>query len=163
MHLSADEVGKYIVTSDVVFYEQHFPWKSQASPEQAIFSINPPNTSTEILNCFSGPYDRPDGLSAALRQRGYTVLDLDNSPKFGDKRHDILNDNFFNKILTDASNKRFRAIFAAPPCSTFSVSRFFDYGGEGSKDCGSQGHGWAQGRHLDISRRSNKSPRSSVL
>ena len=120
--------GKLIVTSDVTFFEQCFPWHITGRKPQQILATTERNSSTTILNIFSGPYNRPDGLTAALHQLGYDVIEVDNSTEFGGgHKHDILNDQFFNSLLHDANNKRFRAVLAAPPCSTFSVSRFYDF------------------------------------
>ena len=49
---------------------------------------------------------------------------LDCSPNGGDESHDILRQSVFNDLITRAHKGAFRAIFAAPPCSTFSISRF---------------------------------------
>ena len=59
---------------------------------------------------------------------------IDNDPaKGGDARDDILDDACFDAICARVSAREFRAIIAAPPCSTFSVARFFDAeGDEGS-------------------------------
>ena len=84
-----------------------------------------PHTSNIILNMFSGEYNRPDGLTAALRKRGYVVEELDNSKKGGGYDGDLLNDTVYNTILGHALKGKYRAVYAAPPCSTFSVARFF--------------------------------------
>ena len=82
-----------------------------------------------VLNLFSGPYDRKDGLSSALEHRGYKVINVDNNPHGGDIEHDLLKDQFYKDLLRDAQNLKFCAVYAAPPCSTFSISRFKDLDG----------------------------------
>ena len=50
---------------------------------------------------------------------------MDNDPVHGDPAHDILSDSFFQHLLHLVSIGHFFAVFAAPPCSTFSVSRHY--------------------------------------
>ena len=47
------------------------------------------------------------------------------SKRGGDTTHDLLNDPFFYELLRRIRSGRYFAIFAAPPCSTFSVARHF--------------------------------------
>ena len=47
---------------------------------------------------------------------------------------DILNDDVHNRLLQRVSRGEFLAVIAAPPCSTFSVTRHF--AADGSKDDG---------------------------
>ena len=94
------------------------------------------NESLLVLNLFSGPYERTDGLTAALKERGYLTQEFDNASSAGGPAHDILKDSFFQHLLTNARQKKYRAIYAAPPCSTFSVSRFNDYEGKDPLDRG---------------------------
>ena len=81
--------------------------------------------SKKVLVLFSGAYGRPDGLAPFLARQGLEAVLVDNDPNLGDARDDILNDEFYRSLLERARNGEFRAIFCAPPCSTFSVSRFF--------------------------------------
>ena len=128
---------KLVVTSDVLFHEDRFPWKPTEPITHAVPCKTPRNTSTTVLNLFSGAYKRDNGLSAALRDRGYKVMDVDNSAtNGGGHEHDINNDQFFASLLNMAKNGHFRAVFTAPPCSTFSVSRFFDFKGKDGHDKG---------------------------
>lgn len=91
--------------------------------------------STRVLILFSGPYARPDGLAAFLNKAGFEVEMLDNDPVTGGgAAGDILNDAVHNSLLKRVVAGEFLAIFAAPPCSTFSVSRFFE--ARGSSDGG---------------------------
>jgi len=48
--------------------------------------------SRRVLLLFSGPYRRPDGLAAFLRQRGLDVVLFDNDPKHGGEKDDITKD-----------------------------------------------------------------------
>ena len=81
--------------------------------------------SRHILLLFSGPYERHDGLAALLRQRGFTVTCIDSDAQHGGgERGDILHDPVYRPLLDLATSGEFLAIIAAPPCSTFSISRF---------------------------------------
>ena len=91
--------------------------------------------SRKVLLLFSGPYARFDGLSAFLNQLGLEVECIDNDPASGGGAEgDILNDDVHNRLLQRVIKGEFFAIFAAPPCSTFSVSRH--YTAKGSADGG---------------------------
>ena len=82
--------------------------------------------STKVLVLFSGPYNRPDGLGAYLAGMGLDAIMIDNdAQRGGDARHDIMHDSFFQSLLRRVAMGEFLMIIAAPPCSTFSVSRFF--------------------------------------
>ena len=92
-----------------------------AQPELA---SSPASLSRHILVLFSGPKERPDGLMVFLRRLGFSVTPVDNDPKNGGgKDDDILRDAVYENLLRLAQRGRFFAIFAAPPCSTFSVAR----------------------------------------
>ena len=80
----------------------------------------------DVLVLFSGDYKRPDGLGAFLTLCGLNATLVDNDAKRGgDTTHDLMNDRFFHELLTRVKSGRYFAIFAAPPCSTFSVARHF--------------------------------------
>ena len=84
--------------------------------------------SRRVLLLFSGPYERPDGLAVFLRQSGFEVSLVDSDPKRGGgERDDLTNDAFYNSLLKRAMAGEFLAIIAAPPCSTFSISRFIPH------------------------------------
>ena len=75
---------------------------------------------------FSGPYNRPDGLQRYLAEQGLHAVMLDNNEgQGGNAEHDLTNDEFYSKLLKQVQMGDFVAIMAAPPCSTFSVARFF--------------------------------------
>ena len=81
--------------------------------------------SRRILILFSGPYSRPDGLIAFLLRMGMQVTAIDNNgSKGGNDAHDILDNSVYESILRRAQRGDFLAVFAAPPCSTFSICRF---------------------------------------
>ena len=82
--------------------------------------------SKHVLILFSGPYRRPDGLAAYLRQHGLEVTMLDNDTKHGGEHDDITRDDVYNALMTRVRAGHFLAVFAAPPCSTFSVTRWFE-------------------------------------
>ena len=85
----------------------------------------PALSSRKFLILYSGPYARPDGLASTLIGLGYEVLLVDNDPRDGDTNDDIMDTDFFDALLAKARRGEFLAIFAAPPCSTFSVGRSF--------------------------------------
>ena len=81
--------------------------------------------SSLVLLLFSGPKRRPDGLAAFLNQLGYSCELVDNDPvDGGGAREDLLDDSVYETLLERVKNGEFLAIIAAPPCSTFSISRF---------------------------------------
>ena len=83
-------------------------------------------SSRSILLLFSGPHQRPDGLAAFLAKLGFSTVMVDSDPDHGGgKKEDILEDSVFEKLLKRVKAAEFLAIIAAPPCSTFSISRFF--------------------------------------
>ena len=79
-----------------------------------------------VLVLFSGPYARPDGLTAFLRARGIEVDQYDCDAKHGGGDDaNILNDAFFTSLFNLVRNGHYAAVFTAPPCSTYSVARHF--------------------------------------
>jgi hypothetical protein len=141
--------GNLVHNSSVQIDEEHLPWRGQAKqplrptsrargadePQHASRGgQNPSIASTSdrdslcMLNLFSGPYSRAEGLSQRLKQQfGWkTVINIYNDPdSSGGWTHDLLNDETYAKILALASRGAFDAIMIAWPCSTFSASRFF--------------------------------------
>jgi len=88
-------------------------------------TANSARASRHVLLLFSGPYERPDGLAVFLRRLGFTVTCVDNdTSNGGGSDDDIQNDAFYHSLLVRATAGEFLAIVAAPPCSTFSISRF---------------------------------------
>ena len=91
----------------------------------------PPNAqstrlSRRVLVLFSGPYSRPDGLISFLRKEGLHVSAIDNDSKNGgDPNHDLLKNTVYESLLRRVQRGEFLGVFAAPPCSTFSISRFY--------------------------------------
>ena len=81
--------------------------------------------SRRVLLLFSGPYARPDGVAAFLQRLGLDVDLIDScSSTGGGERDDILKDDVYTNLLRKAQRGTYVAVFAAPPCSTFSISRF---------------------------------------
>ena len=81
--------------------------------------------SRRVLLLFSGPYARPDGIAAFLQRLGLDVDMIDScSSTGGGKKDDLLDDTVYTNLLRRAQRGSYVAIFAAPPCSTFSISRF---------------------------------------
>eukprot|EP00965_Chrysotila_dentata_P010008 326316-Pleurochrysis_carterae.AAC.1 len=84
------------------------------------------NTSRRVLLLFSGPFSRPDGIAAFLTRYGLTADCVDNcSSDGGGDAHNVLVDSVYQRLLQQCADGYYAAIFASPPCSTFSVSRFF--------------------------------------
>ena len=70
------------------------------------------------LHLFSGPKDRPDSLTAALRQRGLQSTDFDLVNGF-----DLRDDLVYTKLAADIKAGIYNFIVAGPPCNTFSRVR----------------------------------------
>ncbi|KOO32538.1 retrotransposon like protein, partial [Chrysochromulina tobinii] len=105
------------------------PAAPSAAPINAsVHHERPARKALSLLNLFSGPYHRTDGLAAALSAHGWThVTQIDNDAEVGGGwQHDVLNDATYTKLLTECSAGQYDALMIAFPCSTFSVSRFFD-------------------------------------
>ena len=84
----------------------------------------PAASSRRALILFSGPQARPDGLAAFLSTFGIESVMMDNHPvDGGGESENLLNATVYNSILNRAKAGEFLAIFAAPPCSSFSISR----------------------------------------
>jgi hypothetical protein len=84
--------------------------------------------SRTVLVLFSGPYERPDGLAVFLRRLGFLVELVDNDPrKGGGATADLTSDAFYAELLQCVIAGELLAIIAAPPCSTFSISRFIPH------------------------------------
>ena len=82
-------------------------------------------SSRKVLVLFSGAYQRCDGIAAFLRARGLDSELIDNDVATGGgPGDDVLNDKRFADLYQRVAAGEFLAVFAAPPCSTFSVSRF---------------------------------------
>jgi transposase InsO family protein len=102
--------------------EPDLPREFQASTGGVLPALN----SRKYLILFSGPLNRPDDIAARLRRRELEVECIDSHPTTGGgPSHDLLDDRVFQKILRACQVGTYRAIFASPPCSSFSVSRFF--------------------------------------
>ena len=84
-------------------------------------------TSSRVLLLFSGAYRRPDGLAQFARKLGLEVELFDNDAKTGGGADaDITNDDVYDALRERIVRGEFAVILAAPPCSTFSISRFFE-------------------------------------
>lgn len=70
----------------------------------------------KVLLLFSGPYHRPDGLAAFLRQRGLEAdlidCDLEHG---GGEQHNTLNDALFTSLLQLTRSEAYRVVFVALP------------------------------------------------
>ena len=96
-----------------------------ANPTSLVPKTMASQFSRKVLVLFSGPYARPDGLIAFLQRQGMSVTPFDNDgDNGGDPADDVLNNDVFERLLRRVQRGEFLAVFAAPPCSTFSISRF---------------------------------------
>jgi hypothetical protein len=91
-----------------------------------------------LLNLFSGPYSRANGLASKLLNRGWLdVTQIDNDgEKGGGWAHDLLNDALYAQLLAAAHAGKFDALMIAFPCSTFSITRFFNASNANGGDAG---------------------------
>ena len=140
-------------SSSVIVDEEYFPLQPAAERRRPLVSLThaaPPPQLTPLapalpsgerqmrfLNLFSGPYSRSNGLASKLLKRGWaSVEQIDNdAEKGGGWAHDLLRDSTFADLLARATAGAFDAILIAFPCSTFSITRFFDATADG-KDGG---------------------------
>ena len=80
------------------------------------------------LHLFSGAKGRVDGLAAKLGERGWDVDEVDAGLEShagpAEPADDLLDDEVFLGILSRAYAKRWQALVAGIPCSTFSVVRW---------------------------------------
>ena len=93
-------------------------------------------------------HSRPRSVVHTLIKYGYvierekiiTVVTPSTGGGGGD--HSILNDTFFSHLYDDIRAGKYLAIFAAPPCSTYSVARYFsnDTGDGGPPPVRSRSH-----------------------
>ena len=82
--------------------------------------------SIKILILFSGAYHRPDGLAQFARRLGLEVDLFDSDPNVGGgDSADITKETVYGRLREHIVRGEYALIIAAPPCSTFSISRFF--------------------------------------
>eukprot|EP00965_Chrysotila_dentata_P050891 1687939-Pleurochrysis_carterae.AAC.1 len=82
--------------------------------------------SRRALLLFSGPVARRDGVAAFLRRFDYPSDSVDNDPvSGGGGNHNLLNDAVYERLLQRCASGYYTVVLASPPCSTFSVSRFY--------------------------------------
>ena len=73
-----------------------------------------------VLILFSGPAGRDDGLAASIRREGLTAVEVD--VLIGGQHHDLSRAGVANQVLADIAAGSYCAVFAAPPCSSFSIA-----------------------------------------
>ena len=79
-----------------------------------------------LLDLFSGPYERADSIANCARAMGWSVFQADNDEKHGGGwKHDIMNDVFFQELLTAAKEGSFDGVMVALPCAPYSAARFY--------------------------------------
>ena len=98
----------------------------------------------KILILFSGPSsslssspDFSDTLAGALHALGFDTCEFD---VVVDPLCNLLNYQVFNDLLWRIDQNEFRAVFAAPPCGTFSVARTPLHGNQGTSAIRSRMH-----------------------
>ena len=82
--------------------------------------------SIKVLLLFSGAYSRPDGLAQFARRLGLEVDLFDSDPNSGGgDSADITKEAVYEQLRERIVRGEYAVIIASPPCSTFSISRFF--------------------------------------
>ena len=79
-----------------------------------------------VLHAFSGKAERVDGLARCLQERALQCREIDTV--IHAKRHDLLCDTVYARVLAQARSGRFTSAVLGVPCSTFSAARI---GGDG--------------------------------
>ena len=95
--------------------------RETGQPSKGVYGV------PKILILFSGPssslQSTPDSsatLAGAFHTLGFDTVEFD---ILVDPRSDLLNYDVYNDIVWRIEQNEFRAVFAAPPCGTFSVAR----------------------------------------
>ena len=115
----ADVEQSAVAPQQVHNLPEAFSGATRASSTRSFLSI-------KILLLFSGAYHRPDGLAQFARRLGLEVDLFDSDPNSGDgDAADITKDAVYDKLRERIVRGEYAVIIAAPPCSTFSISRFF--------------------------------------
>ena len=85
-------------------------------------AVQPEVRRGKVLLLFSGPHQRPDSLRALLAQAGIEATEFDIvNEHMGDQN--LLDDATWGRIRRDLLAGVYVALFAAPPCRTFSEVR----------------------------------------
>eukprot|EP00965_Chrysotila_dentata_P152167 5028437-Pleurochrysis_carterae.AAC.1 len=71
-----------------------------------------------VLVVFAGSGEADSTLARSLRARGLGVVEIDVA--LGGSDHDVLRDDVAATLLEQIRQGRYAAVFAAPPCSSFS-------------------------------------------
>ena len=111
------------------------PAVTPAAPSPATSLNSSPSKISHALVLYSGPYDRSGGLRDRLRGFGWTsITQVDNDDATGGGwAHSVFNDEFYSQLKSRAASGMYDAMVIAPPCSAYSICRFFDsYGGAGT-------------------------------
>eukprot|EP00965_Chrysotila_dentata_P132034 4365066-Pleurochrysis_carterae.AAC.1 len=103
------------------------PAKNDFDGPQHLLSNEPAATrSRRALLLFSGPIHRRDGIAAFLSRFSYAADSVDNDPcTGGGSAHNLLDNAVYEQLLHRCAGGYYSAVLASPPCSTFTVSRFF--------------------------------------
>eukprot|EP00965_Chrysotila_dentata_P111123 3672564-Pleurochrysis_carterae.AAC.1 len=88
--------------------------------------IGAASRSRRVLLLFSGPFQRPGGISAFLSRAGLECDTIDNHRAYGvGDAHNLQRNSVYQRLLQRCAAGEYAAVVASPPCSTFSVSRHF--------------------------------------
>lgn len=101
---------------------QHVPVQVQGAVPQSQSSSSSTRSRGRILYLFSGPSGRKDGLAAYLAGMGFQVDECDViNEHLGDQ--DLLDDTVWLRIKARMRDGYYVALFASPPCRSFSAAR----------------------------------------
>ena len=94
--------------------------------ESSTFAPTPPSESLRTILSMAATSNL--WMRNAPKEEGKERLHVsaidNNSSNGGDSNHDLLKDSVFESLLRRVRRGEFLGIFAAPPCSTFSITRF---------------------------------------
>ena len=148
--------GKYVDSSSIQVDEEYFPWRGADAAQPLTPSTRVPRqpipealggggdnddandttlrrVPTSLLNLFSGPYHRTNGLAERATSFGWRKIEqIDNDAEVGGGwQHDLLNDSSYTDLKQRCAAGDFDAMVVAFPCSTFSISRLFNATADG--------------------------------
>eukprot|EP00965_Chrysotila_dentata_P154022 5090530-Pleurochrysis_carterae.AAC.1 len=102
------------------------PSHSSRPPSNESTREKPASQSRRALLLFSGPISRTDGIAAFISRMGLETDCVDSDSEHGGgESHNVLRDSVYKPLLERCAAGHYVAVIASPPCSTFSVSRFF--------------------------------------
>ena len=101
---------------------QHVPVQARGAQPPSHSSSSSTRFRGRVLYLFSGPSGRKDGLAAYLADMGFQVDECDViNEHLGDQ--DLLDDTVWLRIKARLRDGYYVALFASPPCRSFSAAR----------------------------------------